>query len=205
MKKDQYYFDVLIRCAAFGCEAALFLKESLANFDPQNIVAHMEAVHEIEHKADDLKHEMMRKLGKEFMTPIEREDILTLSHELDNVVDCLDDVMQRIYMHNVLALRGDMLEIVDVIVRCTEALRHALEELPNFKKSQTIVVHIVEVNNLESEGDALYMQAMRRMNTSESNPVNILAWTHIYEGLENCLDACEHASEVIESVIMKNT
>ncbi len=205
MKKDQYYFDVLIRCATFGCDAASFLQESFAQFDPATVVARMEAIHEIEHKADDLKHEMIRKLGKEFITPIEREDILTLSQELDNVVDCLDDVMQRLYMHNVLALRGDMLEFVELIVRCTQALHRALEEFPNFKKSQTIVVHIVEVNNLESEGDALYLEAMRRMNTGESNPINILAWTHIYEGLENCLDACEHASEVIESVIMKNT
>ena len=205
MKKDQYYFDVLIRCATFGCDAASFLQESFAQFDPATVVARMEAIHEIEHKADDLKHEMIRKLGKEFITPIEREDILTLSQELDNVVDCLDDVMQRLYMHNVLALRGDMLEFVELIVRCTQALHRALEEFPNFKKSQTNVVHIVEVNNLESEGDALYLEAMRRMNTGESNPINILAWTHIYEGLENCLDACEHASEVIESVIMKNT
>lgn len=205
MKKDQYYFDVLIRCAAYGCEAALLLQESFATFNPDTVTARMEAIHVIEHKADDLKHEMMRKLGREFMTPIEREDILSLSQELDNVVDCLDDVMQRLYIHNVLALRGDMLDIIELIVRCTEALHRALEEFQHFKKSQTIAVHIVEVNNLESEGDALYLEAMRRMHTTETNPINIIAWTHIYEGLENCLDACEHASDVIESVIMKNS
>lgn len=205
MKKDQYYFDVLTNCAAHGCEAALLLQDSFAHFNPETVTERMEAIHEIEHKADDLKHQMMRKLSREFMTPIEREDILTLSQELDNVVDCLDDVMQRLYIHNVLALRGDMMDILALIVRCTEALHRALQELPNFKRSQTIAVHIVEVNNLESEGDALYLQAMRKMNMTETNPINIIAWTHIYEGLENCLDACEHASDVIESVIMKNS
>ncbi|NCB31401.1 MAG: DUF47 family protein [Clostridia bacterium] len=205
MKKDQYYFDVLIRSAAYGCDAAMFLQESFLQFEPETVTQRMEAIHVIEHNADSLKHEMMRKLGREFMTPVEREDILTLSQELDNVVDCLDDVMQRIYIHNVLALRGDMLDFIELIVRCTKALHRALEEFPHFKRSQTIAEHIVEVNSLESEGDVLYMKAMRRMNTTETDPINILAWTHIYEGLENCMDACEHASDIIESVIMKNT
>lgn len=205
MKKDQYYFDALANCAAYGCDAALLLQESFEQFNPETVTQRMEAIHVIEHKADDLKHEMIRKLSREFMTPIEREDILTLSQELDNVVDCLDDVMQRLYIHNVLALRGDMLDILTLIVRCTEALHRALSELHNFKRSQTIAVHIVEVNNLESQGDALYLEAMRRMNMTEPNPINIIAWTHIYEGLENCLDACEHASDVIESVILKNS
>ena len=204
MKKDQYYFDVLTQCAAYGCDAAHFLQEFMKSFDPKEVPTHMETIHAIEHNADGLKHEMMKQLGKEFMTPIEREDILSLSQELDNVVDCLDDVMQRLYIHNVMAIRQDMLDIAELIVRCTQALREALEELPHFRKSQTIEEHIVEINSLESEGDALYMQAMRRMNTTETNPIKILSWIHIYEGLENCLDACEHASDVIESVIMKN-
>lgn len=205
MKKDQYYFDVLVRYAGYGCKAALMLQEFFSQYDPATVPQLMEAIHTIEHKADDLKHEMMRKLSREFMTPVEREDILALSQEMDTVVDCLDDVMQRLYIHNVQALRGDMLDIVDLIVRCTQALCKAMEEFAHFKKSTTIVKHIVEVNNLESEGDVVYLEAMRRMNTSETNPLNIFAWTHIYEGLENCLDACEHVSDVIESVIMKNT
>jgi len=205
MKKDQYYFDVLIRYAGYGCDAAKLLQESFAQYDPATVTERMAVIHEIEHKADDLKHSMMRKLSHEFITPIEREDILALSQEMDTVVDCLDDIMQRLYIHNVHALREDMLDIVDLIVRCTSALQKAMEEFANFKKSTTIGQHIVEVNNLESEGDAAYLQAMRRMYTSETDPLSIFSWTHIYEGLENCLDACEHVSDVIESVIMKNS
>ncbi len=205
MKKDQYYFDVLISCANYGCDAAKFLQETLKNFNPDSFTENMDAMHAIEHNADSLKHEMMSKLSREFMTPIEREDILSLSQELDNVVDCLDDVMQRLYIHNILVMRADVDELTDLIVRCTQALRKAAEEFAHFKKSTTIAEYIVEVNTLESEGDALYMQAMRKLNTTETNPLNVLSWTHIYEGMENCLDACEHASDVIESVIMKNS
>ena len=82
MKKDQYYFDVLISCANYGCDAAKFLQETLKNFNPDSLTENMDAMHAIEHNADSLKHEMMSKLSREFMTPIEREDILSLSHRI---------------------------------------------------------------------------------------------------------------------------
>ncbi len=205
MKKDQYYFDVLVRCAGYGCEAARFLQEILRDFDPDKVEENMDAMHAIEHNADDLKHEMISKLSREFVTPIEREDILALSQELDNVVDCVDDVMQRLYIYNVLVMRNDMDEFTDLLVRCTESLHRAAQEFAHFKKSQTIKNYIVEVNSLESDGDSLYVQAMRKLNITETNPIQVMTWAHIYEGMENCLDACEHASDVIESVIMKNS
>ena len=82
MKKDQYYFDVLISCANYGCDAAQFLQETLKTFNPDSLTENMDAMHAIEHNADSLKHEMMSKLSREFMTPIEREDILSLSHRI---------------------------------------------------------------------------------------------------------------------------
>ena len=113
--------------------------------------------------------------------------------------------MQRIFIHNVTAMRDDVGELTALLVRCVEALCSAVGELSNFRKSDTIRPAIVEVNSLESEADGLYLKAMRRLYTTESDPVTVLSWTHLYEGLENCFDACEHASDVIESVIMKNS
>ena len=162
-------------------------------------------MHAIEHEADMLKHDMMERLGREFMTPIELEDLVALSQELDNVVDCIDDVMQRVYIHNITAMRDDVGEFTALLVRCVEALCGAVGELSNFRKSETIRPAIVDVNSLESEADALYLKAMRRLYTTERDPITVLSWTHLYEGLENCFDACEHASDVIESVIMKNS
>ncbi|MDR0840908.1 MAG: DUF47 family protein [Christensenellaceae bacterium] len=203
-KKD-YYFNVMARCAAFGCEAAAFLQDALQRFDPETLTARMKEMHAIENNADTLKHDMMRFLSREFMTPIEREDIVNLAQELDNVVDCLDDVMQRLYIHNIQVLRDDLDAFTAVIVRCTAALHAAVTEFAQFKKSQTIGEHIVTVNSLESEGDMLYLTAMRKLSTTETNPLSVFAWSQVYTGLENCLDACEHASDVIESVIMKNS
>lgn len=203
--RDQYYFDTMNRFAEQGKKAALHLRESLAGFDTATLGARMEAMHAIEHDADTLKHDMMERLSKEFMTPIELEDLVDLSHELDNVVDCIDDVMQRIYIHNIRAMREDVPALTELLVKCTEALCRAVGELSNFRKSGIIRPAIVDVNSLESEADTLYLKAMRKLYTTESDPITVISWTHLYDGLENCFDACEHASDVIEGVIMKNS
>lgn len=203
--RDQYYFETMARCAGFGAKAAAYLQESLSGFDTATLGARIEAMHAIEHDADMLKHDMMEHLSREFMTPIELEDLVALSQELDNVVDCIDDVMQRIYIHNITAMREDVHALTALLIRCVEALCGAVDELANFRKSETIRPAIVEVNSLESEADGLYLKAMRRLYTTETDPITVLSWTHLYESLECCFDACEHASDVIESVIMKNS
>ena len=203
--RDQYYFETMARCAGFGAKAAAYLQESLSGFDTATLGTRIEAMHAIEHDADMLKHDMMEHLSREFMTPIELEDLVALSQELDNVVDCIDDVMQRIYIHNITAMREDVHALTALLIRCVEALCGAVGELANFRKSETIRPAIVEVNSLESEADALYLKAMRRLYTTETDPITVLSWTHLYESLECCFDACEHASDVIESVIMKNS
>jgi uncharacterized protein Yka (UPF0111/DUF47 family) len=80
-----------------------------------------------------------------------------------------------------------------------------MDEFPNFKKSETLMQHIITLNTLEEEGDRLYMAAMRRLHTQTTDPVEIIAWREVYEFLEKCCDACEHAADVVESVVMKNT
>ncbi|MBQ6692513.1 MAG: DUF47 family protein [Clostridia bacterium] len=203
--RDQYYFDTMNSTANFGKKAALYLQDTLASFNIATFEQKVEEMHAIEHEADTLKHDMTERLSKEFMTPIELEDLVALSHELDNVVDCIDDVMQRIYIYNITAMREDVAPLCALLVHCTDSLCKAVKELANFRKSATIRKEIVEVNNLESDGDALYMKAIRSLYTTEKDPIAVLAWTNLYDGLENCFDACEHASDVIESVIMKNS
>ena len=204
-RKDYDYFEALTRGASYICHAAEFLDEIVKTFDANTFVSHTDAMHAIEHSADELKHDMMSHLSHEFMTPIEREDLVSLAQELDNVVDALDDVMQRMHMYHITVLRPDIDQFTQIIVRSAQVLHNAIQEFAQFRKSKTINDLIVEVNRLESEGDAVYMESMRNLFSEETNPVNILIWTNIYDGLENCLDACEHVSDVIEGVIMKNS
>ncbi len=149
--------------------------------------------------------QMMMALAREFLPPIEREDIVSLSHELDDVVDALDEIMQRIYMYNVRSIRPETLEFTDLIIRCCNALAEAAQEFRNFKRSKTLASKLVEVNNLEGEGDTLHSKYTRKLFCEKNSELDIIVWMNLFEGLEMCFDKCERATDLMEGVILKNS
>jgi len=204
-KKEYDYFGNFLCCAKSASEAALYLCQAFENFDAEQVAGHVTNMHKIENDADMEKHEMIRNLAQEFITPIEREDIAALSQELDNIVDAVEDVMRRVYMFNVTSLRPEALEFTKLIVHCCEAFEKLVEEFRCFKKSKIISEYIIEVNTLENKGDKLHADSLRRLFTEETSTDDRLVWTTIFEALEACLDACENAADIIEGVVMKNT
>ena len=204
-KKEYDYFGGFARCAQAASEAARYLCDSFEDFGPRDVASHVDAMHRIENDADIRKHEMTRNLARAFITPIEREDIAALSQNLDDIIDAVEDVMRRIYMFGVKALRPEALDFARLIVLCCDAFEQVVAELPNFKKSETIGEAIIEVNTLESRGDKLHAEAMHRLFTQPADAQERLVWMNLFEALEACLDACEHAADIIEGIVMKNT
>ena len=197
-KKKFDYFLYFKQISEIICEAAEFLHRVLRDFDSNALQKSIDYMHEIE-------HEMTQLLAHEFITPIEREDIVALAQELDNVVDKLEDVLLRIYMFGVKAIRKEAVAFSGVIVKCSGELDKVLAEFKNFKNSATIRDGIVAVNHYESDGDALLVENIRMLSASAVPDREFYMWTDIYEHLEECLDACEDVADIIESVIMKNT
>ncbi len=177
----------------------------LSDFDPFKLPQMLGELHEIEHSADIAKHDMMKKLAAEFITPIEREDIMTLAGELDTVTDCAEDIIKRLYMMNVTVLRHDVESFVSLLCVCCTRLCELMREFPDFRKSKKVHELVIEINRLESEGDRLYDEAVRELYVTSGNPLEIMVWSEIYRRFEHCYDACEHVSEAVESVIMKNS
>ncbi len=203
-KSNNYYFDSFEKGVAYACDAAALLSACYENYDPAHLRERMEEMHTIEHTADGVKHEMMTQLLKEFLPPIEREDIMELSHTIDEVTDAIEDVLMRMYMFNITDLRSEAKEFTAVIVNCCAALKDMVAELPNFRKSTTLREKVVAINGLEEQGDRLYTLAMRRLYTEEKDPVTVIAWTAMFDRLEKCCDCCEHVADVVERVVMKN-
>ncbi|MDD4582701.1 MAG: DUF47 family protein [Eubacteriales bacterium] len=204
-RKDDYYFNTFVELVEYSCKAARLLIETMADYHPEDLITRMVEMHNIEHDADMGKHTMMRKLAREFITPIEREDIMDMAHQIDDVTDAIEDVLMRMYMFNITVIRPDALKMARIIEKCCLALKLAVEEFHNFRKSKVLHERIVEVNRLEEEGDKLYMEATRKLYVSDMSPVAIGAWTHVFHILEKCCDSCEDVSDVIESVMMKNS
>ncbi len=204
-KQDNIYFEMFIRLADYCGRAAQNLNETLDHYDPAKLPQTMEYMHEIEHAADTEKHMMMRRLAKEFITPIDREDIMNLAQEIDEVTDSIEDVLLKLYMFNIQSIRRDALEFSKIILSCCACLKRLMEEFGNFRKSPTIQKEIIEMNRLENEGDRLYTEALHHLCTTSTDAVEILSWTQAFIYMEKCCDACEHAANVVESVILKNT
>ena len=201
-KQDSFYFDNFIACAEDSCKAAEMLKEALENFQPDSL---LDRLHEIEHSADIKKHEVLDRLAKEFIPPIEREDIVSLSQNIDNITDKVEDVMLRVYMNNVQEIEPGALRMTDVVIRCCQAVRELLEEFKDFKRSKNLKSLIIRINDLEEESDRLFILSVRQLYVESKDPIRIIAWRDIFIYLERCADACEHVADVVESVVMKNS
>ena len=203
--KDSDYFEAFVTAVGFCCAAAAKLSAVIDTYQPESLHAHMQQIHEIEHQADMEKHHLTDRLHKEFLTPIEREDIAALSHEIDEVTDRVEDIVIGLYIFNVQTLHPDASAFTALISECCRTLEAIMQEFRHFRGSTSLLKHIIEINTLEEQGDALYMRAVRTLYEDEKDPLEVLVWTEIFGRFERCCDACEHAADVVESVIMKNT
>ncbi len=204
-KKDHDYFSMLVDGVSYACDAAEELQKDLQSFDPVRLPQDIENMHKIEHAADLAKHEMLSKLLKEFITSIDREDILELSDVIDDVTDNLEEVLLRMYMYNITELREEAMQFIAIILACCNEMKTMMEEFPNFKKSKKIRDSIIEINRLEEDGDQLFVDAMKGLYRDGTDPVKVLAWTSLYEQLEYCCDSCEEVANVVERVILTNS
>jgi predicted phosphate transport protein (TIGR00153 family) len=204
-KNGEKYFESFREMCGYSADAAAFLKEILADYDPDLIPLHRDKMHAIEHDGDVARHTMFRQLGKESRPPIEREDIIAMADAIDVVTDSVEDVLLRLYMFDIREIRPDMHGVVDVLIRIIDVLREAVDEFPDFRASKTLHEKLVRINHLEEEADRLYIEAVRGVHTDGSlSPVEVTAWSHIFVYLEEVADAVEDAADVIESVMMKN-
>ena len=204
-KQDSFYFDSFYSCIDYSCQAAHLLDEVMRTFSPGDIGERLAEMHAIEHGADVKKHELLNVLAKAFITPIEREDILLLSQNIDEVTDQIEDVLLRLYCNNVQVIRPDALKLSDVMIRCCEEAKNMAQEFADFKHSKTLHGHIVNINTMEEEADDLFINSLRTLHTTCSDPLEVIVWREIYTFMEKCVDACEHVADSVESVVMKNS
>ena len=204
-KQDDFYFQNFIECAGYSCQAAHLLKEILSDFKPEDTRMRLDELLKIEHEADMKKHELSDRLTKAFITPIEREDIAALSEQIDDLTDKIEEVFIRIYINNVKAIRPEALKMLELVIQCCEEVCGLMREFANFRRSKELKDRIIQINSLEEEADRLYIASMHSLHSEEKDVLAVIAWREIYSYLEKCADACEHAADVVESVVMKNS
>lgn len=208
MAKEKFdYFKAFNELTAKAVEEAGYLVKIFENFKgAEKIYDDMQAVHEIEHAGDEINHKIYNSVMKDFITPIDREDILSLASNLDEILDAIEVSIQHIYMYDVHKRHEDAVAFAKLVEKAAVVLHECTTALMNPKKNrEKLKKSIVGVNDVEEEADLLYMDVIRKLYTKEKDkPVKIMVWSRIFHNMEECCDACEHASDVIRSVILKN-
>lgn len=204
-KKKFDYFAAFVEFTQKAVQASELLHRCLVDFKPEEVQMYTDKIHEIEHSADSIKHSVTEHLSREFISPIEREDIIALVQEFDNVVDSIDDVIRKFCIYNVKAVREDVTQFTLLMTDCCKKLNSLAEEFKDFRKSKNIKSLIIEVNTIETTADTLHFDAVSRLFANEEAAPVLIAWKSIYDTLEACFDNCEHAAEIMDCVILKNT
>lgn len=204
-KSDKFYFDNFMECASLSQQAAEYLVYCLENYDADKLEEMLDKMHTYEHSADKKKHAMSEALAKAFVTPVDREDLDLMSHQLDNVLDIIEEVLQKLYIYDIKTIEPAAIEYAKNLVRSCGLLCSIIGEFENFKKSKKIHSLIVECNDVEEECDKLYLSTVRAITKSPADALEKLSWYKIFDCFEECADACEHVSDCVGSIIMKNT
>lgn len=204
-KGDKFYFENFEECTVLAKKAAAYLVECLENYDIANIDKMLEEMHVFEHNADIKKHEMSEALAKAFVTPVDREDLDMLSQQLDTVLDLLEEVLQKLYIFNIKTIEPSAIAYAKHLVKACDLLGEIMVEFENFKRSKKLHSLIIAENDVEEECDKLFLSTIHELTKNSTDVLSTISWYKIYDCFEACSDACEHVSECVGSIVMKNT
>ena len=197
--REVRFYDYFEELSRLSVKAAEMLHQLVHNFSDAR--AKMHAIKEIEHQADQVTHEVVRKLNTTSITPLDREDIHALASRLDDVLDYIEAAAERLVVYRIKeptsACRA-MAEVIVHTVAATDRTIRCLRDMdPGFHE------HAVEVNRLENSADNLLRDSLAALFDEHSDPIEVIKWKEIYETMEIVTDRCEDVANVIEGVILK--
>ncbi|HET7250082.1 MAG TPA: DUF47 family protein [Gemmatimonadales bacterium] len=200
LPREEEFFDLFVEVAKRNHEAAGRLRE-LFEAPPERRTPIVEAIKRLEHECDQVTHEVVNRLDRTFITPLDREDIHQLASDLDDVIDTIDGTARRAQIfHLGISPQGVHL-LTEVIGRMTAVLGEAVGRL---KKGDDVIKYCVDAKRLEEEGDAIYHDALGQLFEKETNAIELVKWKEIYDNLERTLDEAEDVANVVESIALKH-
>ncbi|MHB8578522.1 MAG: DUF47 domain-containing protein [Ignavibacteriaceae bacterium] len=179
-------------------------KQFRANVDNENFNDEfLQRIKDIEHAADSITFDIFEKLNKTFITPFDREDIFSLAHEFDSVIDLILKISNMMKIYNIDIVNKHFVDVVKLIDSSIFSLCEAVKGLRNLKNSTEINKHCAEVNRLENLGDQLRNEAIAELFTGTIDAIYIMKWKDIFQTSEKILDQCDDVAKIIGSLIVK--
>ncbi len=197
--ESREFYDLFDRSAQNLVATSRLLLELLEHYPDRSGL--VDEIKDREHEGDNVTHEIVQLLHKTFVTPIDREDIYDLCTALDDICDFMDEVADQLTLYGVEEVPAEAVDQAGVILRAVDKLAEAVGCMSGMKDAGEL---LVDIHTLEDEGDRLLRQATANLFSNGLDPLVVIRWKDIHQGLEQAVDACEHAAHVLESVYLKN-
>jgi uncharacterized protein len=197
--REERFYDDFVAMAEQIRRGAMLLSEMLAPERP--IWDKADEIKEVEHQCDTLTHQIIQRLNRTFVTPLDREDIFGLARSLDDVMDAIDASAAIVRLYQIERVRPDARLLAAIINSSVDQVVKALKAL---EKKVGVSEPAVEINRLENEADRAHQAAVRSLFEEERDPIAIIKWKEILDFLEDATDRCEDVANVLEGVVVKH-
>ena len=198
--RETKFFDMFSEMARNLSEGARLMKALLEDY--REVPTQVARLKDIEHRGDDMTHEILTRLNQTFITPFDREDIHRLTSSIDDVLDFINSASERLVLYKITNPPPAAGVMAAFILEQSEELSKGVSKL---KKNQGVLEHCVEVNRLENEADRVTRQAIAELFEHERDPITLIKIKELLETLEEATDRAEDVADVLESVVLKNT
>ena len=202
MPRQVAFFDYFDRMAAKALEGSRALLEMLEVFD--DVAERAGRIKTIEHEGDMITHECIEELHKTFITPIDRDSIHRLVTRMDDVLDLIESVAQRMALYDVDKPTPESVGLARVLLLSVEQVGKAVRGLRDMKNARDIQTECVEINRLENEADTLLRSAVGALFRNEKDPLTVMKWKELYEGIEEATDRCEDVANLVEGIVLEH-
>ena len=199
--KEESFFDLFEQLAGILVKAAGLLVEATEHVE--TLAESARRLERLEHDGDQITHELMTRLNRTFITPIDREDIHELGTALDDILDLIEATTEQFILYKVTSMSPAAPKLAHVIQQQVGEIHRALPKLRHLRREQ-IMEHCVEINRLENVGDRLLRDSIAALFDGTPDPLAVIKWRDIYTLLESATDKCEDVANVIEGLVLKN-
>ncbi|WP_292365868.1 MULTISPECIES: DUF47 domain-containing protein [unclassified Methanoculleus] len=200
--QDKVFFDLFDSLAQTVVSAADLLVEFVENFE--NVKEQCHRMKQIEHKGDEITHEIYEQLNRTFITPLEPEEISRLASALDDILDYIDGTAQQMYSYGITKTDDQMIELAKLIRLSVIEIEKAVNGIRSIKNPGLIEERCIEVNRLENVADNALGHAIMDLFKTE-DAITIIKLKDIYENLEMATDKCEDVANVLSDIAIRHS
>ncbi|MEB3283742.1 MAG: DUF47 family protein [Candidatus Sericytochromatia bacterium] len=200
--REESFFDLLEASARNVLAGSRLLRDLVEDY--RDVPGRFQKLTDAEHVGDKVTHQILEKLNKTFVTPLDREDIHALTIDLDNIIDSTELVADRLLLYHIDSPTDLLITKVRLLERCCEQIDQAVPLLRSPRRHRDILPHVVEINRLENEADKLNRVALSALFDSPRDVLHVIKWKEVYDTIESAIDMTEDVAGRLHGIVLKN-